>query len=107
MNADDICAELAAARAYITRGDYTAALEAIDQATRVWSAERDYWAHIELLYERGEREPGMTEPVPIETLPEPRPMQPTMDLSRREMSVRWGRRTDTGGMDDGDWRTHA
>lgn len=47
MNADDIFGELAAARAYVTRGDYTAALEAIDQATKLWAAERDYWALIE------------------------------------------------------------
>lgn len=53
MNADDICAEIAAARGYITRGDYTAALDALDQAIKVWSAERDYWAWVELEAVRG------------------------------------------------------
>lgn len=121
-NADDICAELAAARAYITRGDYQAALEAIDQAVKVWSAERDYWADIERQAVLAEREPiapetlaGLASDIatimngPLAASEHDRKSwaKNSATLVGHEMPVRWGRRTDTGGAEDGNWREHG
>ena len=42
-NVDDVYAELSHAKKMLQRRDYTAALEAICQAEKLWSAEVLYW----------------------------------------------------------------
>lgn len=46
-NADDIFGELDEAKRLLAKGDLAGTIEAINQAIKLWSAERDYWALIE------------------------------------------------------------
>jgi len=47
-NADDIFGELEYAKKCVRAGDFDGALDAIVQAEKLWRAERDYWALIEV-----------------------------------------------------------
>lgn len=43
-NNEDCANYIAAARAYLTRGDTAAAVECLDQAAKLWAAETACWA---------------------------------------------------------------